>query len=69
MYMHMHLFSKSIILIMFIQNPSKAKMIRKFIVAEGLYMNSGDLVDLPKLVRKLTAPLGKDRKVLATKYG
>lgn len=32
------------------KNPSKAKKTRKFIVAEGMYMSSGDLVPLPKLV-------------------
>ena len=34
------------------QNPAKEKVTRKFIVAEGLYMNSGDLAPLPKLVSK-----------------
>lgn len=32
------------------QNPAKAKVTRKFIVAEALYLNSGDLCPLPKLV-------------------
>lgn len=32
------------------KNPAKAKVTRKFIVAESLYMNYGDLVPLPKLV-------------------
>ncbi|XP_041346963.1 serine palmitoyltransferase 1-like, partial [Gigantopelta aegis] len=33
-----------------LKNPNKAKKIRKFIVAEAIYMNYGDLVPLPKLV-------------------
>ena len=37
---------------LFCQNPAKEKVTRKFIVAEGLYMNSGDLAPLPKLVSK-----------------
>lgn len=32
------------------QNPAKAKVTRKFIIAEALYLNSGDLCPLPKLV-------------------
>ena len=32
------------------QNPAKEKVTRKFIVAEALYMNYGDLCPLPKLV-------------------
>lgn len=32
------------------QNPAKAKVTRKFIVAEALYYNWGDLAPLPKLV-------------------
>lgn len=33
-----------------VQNPAKAKVTRKFIVAEGLYVNYGDLAPLPQLV-------------------
>lgn len=33
-----------------LQNPAKAKVTRKFLVAEALYFNSGDLCPLPKLV-------------------
>ncbi|KAK3773555.1 hypothetical protein RRG08_022266 [Elysia crispata] len=32
------------------KNPKKAKVTRRFIVAEGLYLNSGDICPLPKLV-------------------
>ena len=32
------------------QNPAKAKVTRKFLVAEGIYYNSGDLAPLPRLV-------------------
>jgi len=33
-----------------LKNPAKAKVTRKFIVAEGFYLNWGDLAPLPKLV-------------------
>ncbi|GFO41467.1 serine palmitoyltransferase-1 [Plakobranchus ocellatus] len=32
------------------KNPKKAKVTRRFIVVEGLYLNSGDICPLPKLV-------------------
>uniref|UniRef100_A0A6I8R2H8 Serine palmitoyltransferase 1 n=1 Tax=Xenopus tropicalis TaxID=8364 RepID=A0A6I8R2H8_XENTR len=32
------------------KNPRKASVTRRFIVAEGLYMNTGDICPLPKLV-------------------
>nr|CAB3266548.1 serine palmitoyltransferase 1 [Phallusia mammillata] len=32
------------------KNPKKASVTRKFIVVEGIYMNTGQLCDLPKLV-------------------
>ena len=32
------------------QNPAKAKVTRKFLVAEGIYYNSGDMAPLPRLV-------------------
>lgn len=32
------------------KNPKKAKVTRKFLVIEGLYMNYGDLCPLPKMV-------------------
>lgn len=34
----------------FLQNPAKAKVTRKFIVVEAIYMNYGDLCPLPKVV-------------------
>ncbi|XP_053558357.1 serine palmitoyltransferase 1 [Bombina bombina] len=33
------------------KNPRKARVTRKFIVAEGLYMNTGDICPLPELVQ------------------
>lgn len=36
------------------QNPAKAKVTRKFLVAEGIYYNSGDLAPLPRLVSPLS---------------
>jgi serine palmitoyltransferase len=33
-----------------IKNPKKAKATRRFLVVEGLYINSGDLCLLPKMV-------------------
>ena len=33
-----------------LQNPAKAKVTRKFIVAEGLYANYGDLAPLAPMV-------------------
>lgn len=32
------------------KNPKKASVTRKFMVVEGIYMNTGELVDLPRLV-------------------
>ena len=32
------------------QNPNKAKVTRRFLVVEGLYMNYGDIAPLPQLV-------------------
>ncbi|XP_076811924.1 serine palmitoyltransferase 1-like [Clavelina lepadiformis] len=32
------------------KNPKKAAVIRKFMVVEGIYMNTGQICDLPKLV-------------------
>ena len=32
------------------QNPAKAKVTRKFLVAEAIYYNSGDMAPLPRLV-------------------
>lgn len=37
------------------QNPAKAKVTRKFIVAEGLYANYGDLAPLPQMVSRVVA--------------
>lgn len=34
-----------------IRNPKKAKVIRRFLVVEGLYLNYGDVCPLPELVR------------------
>ena len=40
-----------VVIVVFLpQNPAKAKKMRKFIVAEGLYLNYGDLAPLPKMV-------------------
>lgn len=36
----------------FSQNPRKARVTRKFIVVEGLYLNTADICPLPQLVRK-----------------
>lgn len=36
------------------QNPRKARVTRKFIVVEGLYINTADICPLPQLVRKQT---------------
>lgn len=36
----------------FCQNPRKARVTRKFIVVEGLYINTADICPLPQLVRK-----------------
>ena len=33
-----------------LQNFAKAKVTRKFLVAEGIYYNSGDIAPLPRLV-------------------
>ncbi|MEE6459710.1 hypothetical protein FKM82_000706 [Ascaphus truei] len=33
------------------KNPRKARVTRRFIVAEGLYMNTGDICPLPELVK------------------
>lgn len=33
------------------QNPRKARVIRRFILAEGLYINTADICPLPELVR------------------
>jgi serine palmitoyltransferase len=33
-----------------VKNPKKAKATRRFLVVEGLYINSGDLCALPKMV-------------------
>ena len=35
---------------MYMQNPAKAKVTRKFIVAEAIYYNWGDMAPLPQLV-------------------
>ncbi|XP_016097361.1 serine palmitoyltransferase 1-like [Sinocyclocheilus grahami] len=35
----------------FYENPRKAKVIRRFIVVEGLYINTADLCPLPELVK------------------
>jgi len=32
------------------KNPKKAKVTRRFLVVEGLYLNQGDLCNLPKMV-------------------
>ena len=32
------------------QNPRKARVTRKFIVVEGLYINTADICPLPELV-------------------
>lgn len=38
-----------------LQNPRKARVTRKFIVVEGLYINTADICPLPELVKtKLT---------------
>ncbi len=45
---------------MFVLNPAKAKVTRKFIIAEALYMNYGDVVPLPRLVElrnKFSVPI------------
>ena len=34
-----------------IKNPKKAKVTRRFLVVEGLYMNHGDLCPLPELIQ------------------
>ena len=39
-----------LLLVYCVQNPAKAKVTRKFIVAEGLYVNYGDLAPLPQMV-------------------
>ena len=36
--------------ILLLQNPKKARVTRRFLVVEGLYMNYGDIAPLPKLV-------------------
>jgi serine palmitoyltransferase len=33
-----------------IKNPKKAKATRRFLVVEGLYLNYGDICNLPKMV-------------------
>lgn len=33
------------------QNPKKAKIIRRFLILEGIYMNTGTLVNLPEMVK------------------
>ena len=33
-----------------LQNPAKAKVTRKFLVAEAVYLNYGDMAPLPRLV-------------------
>lgn len=33
-----------------LQNPRKARVTRKFIVVEGLYINTADICPLPELV-------------------
>lgn len=32
------------------KNPKKAKATRRFLVVEGLYLNSGDICNLPRMV-------------------
>ncbi len=32
------------------QNPKNGKVVRKFLVVEGVYMNSGDICPLPEIV-------------------
>ena len=32
------------------KNPKAAKVTRKFIVAEGIYMNTGQICPLPRLI-------------------
>lgn len=40
------------ILLFLLQNPRKARVTRKFIVVEGLYINTADICPLPKLVNR-----------------
>lgn len=35
---------------LFLQDPKNAKNVRKFLVVEGVYMNSGDICHLPEIV-------------------
>lgn len=44
-------FLKNLQIRMFLlQNPRKARVTRKFIVVEGLYINTADICPLPELV-------------------
>lgn len=50
----------TLVLLLFVQNPAKAKKTRKVIIVEALYLNYGDLAPLPKLVElrnKYSTPL------------
>lgn len=42
--------------LLFLKNPRKARVTRRFIVVEGLYMNTGDICPLPELVRGFELP-------------
>lgn len=40
----------------FLKNPRKARVTRRFIVVEGLYMNTGTICPLPELVSSPISP-------------
>lgn len=40
----------------FLKNPRKARVTRRFIVVEGLYMNTGTICPLPELVSSPVSP-------------